>query len=55
MASQTRFDSRSLTAGDPLIVLETVAIETFASAATVRISGVLATDLRVTFRATIPS
>jgi hypothetical protein len=52
MASQTRFDSLSLTAGEPLIVLDTVAIETFAKAATVRMSGVLATLLRVPLIAT---
>src|SRR5271166_6464655 len=34
------------------MVLETVAMETFASAATVRMSGVLATVLRVPFRTT---
>jgi len=52
MACQTRLDKRSLTAGEPLIVRETVAMETFAKAATVRISGVLATVFRVTLRAT---
>jgi hypothetical protein len=52
MACHTRFISRSLTAGDPLMVRETVAIETFARAATVRISGALPAALRDGLRAT---
>ena len=52
MACQTRFFSRSLTAEEPLTVRETVAMETFAKAATVRMSGVFATALRVSLRAT---
>ena len=52
MACQTRLDSRSLTTGEPLMVRETVAMETLANAATVRISGVLSALLRRAFRAT---
>ena len=52
MACQTRLESRSLTSGEPLMVLETVAMETLAMAATVRISGVFAADLREAFRGT---
>jgi hypothetical protein len=52
MACHTRFDNRSLTSGEPLMVRETVAIDTFASAATVRISGILPAVLRVALRGT---
>jgi hypothetical protein len=52
MACQTRWLSRSLTAGEPLMVRETVAMETFANAATERISGVLGVVLRFAFRTT---
>ena len=45
----------SLTAGELLMVRETVAMETLAKAATVRMSGVLATVLRVPLRTTKPS
>src|ERR1700723_2573793 len=55
MACQTRLASRSLTAGELLMVRETVAMETLASAATVRMSGVLAAVLRVPLRTTSPS
>jgi hypothetical protein len=55
MACQTRFDSRSLTSGERLMVLETVAMDTLAAAATVRISGILPADLPVALRGTNPS
>jgi hypothetical protein len=44
-----------LTAGELLMVRETVAMETFARAATVRMSGVFVTGLLVAFRTTNPS
>ena len=49
MACQTRLERRSLTSGEPLMVRETVAMETLAKAATVRMSGVLAADLAWSF------
>jgi len=52
MACQTRCESFWLTAGDALMVRETVAIETLARAATVRISGLLGTVVRLPFRLT---
>jgi hypothetical protein len=52
MACHTRFDRRSLTSGDPLMVLETVAMDTFAMAATVRMSGILPALFRVFLRGT---
>jgi hypothetical protein len=55
MACHTRLESLSLTTGEPLMVRETVAMDTLASAATARISGVLSEDLRIGFRATSES
>src|SRR5450631_329579 len=52
MACQTRAASFSLTAGEPLMVRETVAMETLARAATVRISGLLGTVVRLPLRLT---
>jgi hypothetical protein len=52
MACHTRWLSRSLTAGERLMVRETVAMETLASAATERISGVFGVVLRFVFRTT---
>src|SRR5260370_31125623 len=52
MACQTRCESFWLTAGEALMVRETVAIETLANAATVRMSGLLGTVVRLPFRLT---
>src|SRR5271170_2716228 len=54
MACHTRCAIFWLTAGEALMVRETVAIETLASAATVRISGLLGTVVRLPFRLTQP-
>jgi hypothetical protein len=54
IACHTRCDNFWLTAGEELIVRETVAIETLARAATVRISGLLGTVVRLPFRLTQP-
>jgi len=52
MACHTRLDSFSLTAGEALMVRETVAMETLARAATVRISGLLESEVRLPLRLT---